>query len=80
MSLTNKYFDEDIKRFPVVENNTEHEAIAFLVLQLIVEPITSQRNFLSYLLIKDKIHIYNKIVELYKDLGEKEFDQISPLC
>ena len=79
-NLAQNQYDIDIKRFPVLPDEIKDESLFFLKLQILDQPLNSQRNFFMYLMMADNADLYERFIELWKEENLEELEKISPVC
>jgi hypothetical protein len=74
-----QYFT-DIKRFPELPEEIKDESLYFLKLQIMDQPLNSQRNFFAYLLMYGGPEIYDRFLDMWREDDEEDLERISPSC
>jgi hypothetical protein len=70
----------DCRRFPEIPENIQEETLIFLLRQMELQPLNSQRNFLMHLMHSVDSFTYELFLELWKEDAEDQFFKIVPQC
>lgn len=80
MSAALEQFMIDCKRFPEIPEDVSEESLIFLVKQMTLQPLNSQRNFLMHLMHSVDSFTYELFLELWREDLEDDFETIVPYC
>lgn len=78
--LALEQFEIDCRRFPKLPIELKDETLYFLLLQMVDQPLTTQRNFFAYVHMYADTGVYERFYEIWKEEFSEELEKISPSC